>query len=240
MRPPGLAVSPEQRIIVGFDKHQGNRMVFAQVFQQARQFLQLQTLTSILQERRPFELGFAGLMQLRKNGNQFHRQVVHAVEAHVFKCAQHGAFAGAGKPGQDDQLARFSFYSRLHGGGGGQLLTLRWCVLGMRISSRYLATVRRVTWIPASSSFWAMCSSVSGFAPSSSSIIFLTTRFSVSSDIPLPSGPFTDSLKNERNSSAPCGVCAYLLATARLTVEGCTPTSSATSLIIMGFSASCP
>ena len=53
-----------------------------------------------------------------------------------------------------------------------------------------------------------------------------------------PSGPFTDSLKNERSSSTPCGVCAYLLATARLTVEGCTPTSSATSLIIIGFSAS--
>ena len=52
--------------------------------------------------------------------------------------------------------------------------------------------------------------------------------------MPPPSGPFTDSLKNERNSITPCGVCAYLLETARLTVEGCTPTSSATSLIIMG------
>src|SRR5580698_5819672 len=52
-----------------------------------------------------------------------------------------------------------------------------------------------------------------------------------------PSGPLTDSLKNERSSRTPCGVCAYLLATARLTVEGCTPTSSATSLIIIGFTA---
>ena len=53
--------------------------------------------------------------------------------------------------------------------------------------------------------------------------------------MPPPSGPFTDSLKNERSSITPWGVCAYLLETARLTVEGCTPTSSATSLIIMGF-----
>jgi len=58
------------------------------------------------------------------------------------------------------------------------------------------------------------------------SIIFLTRRLSVSSDMPLPSGPFTDSLKKERNSRTPCEVCAYLLATARLTVEGCTPISS--------------
>src|SRR5437588_124009 len=32
----------------------------------------------------------------------------------------------------------------------------------MRISSRYFATVRRVTWMPASSNFLAICSSVSG------------------------------------------------------------------------------
>ena len=35
-------------------------------------------------------------------------------------------------------------------------------------------------------------------------------------------------------------MCAYLLATARLTVEGWTPISSATSLIIIGFSSSIP
>src|SRR2546429_9043900 len=78
----------------------------------------------------------------------------------------------------------------------------------MRISSGYFATVGRVTWIPASSSFLAICSSVSGFEESSSSIIFLTSRFNVSSDMSPPSGPFTDSLKNERSSRTPCGVCA--------------------------------
>src|SRR5579863_3101282 len=179
-------------------------------------------------------------MQLRENGNQFHRQVVHAVKTHVFKRLQDGALPGAGKSGQDYQLARLSFCGRFHFGGSAQDLTRRWWVLGIRMSSRYFATVRRVTWIPASSSFCAMCSSVSGLAPSSSSIIFLTSRFSVSRDMPPPSGPFTDSLKNDRNSKTPCEVCAYLLATARLTVDGCTPTSSATSLIIIGFNASGP
>ena len=48
--------------------------------------------------------------------------------------------------------------------------------------------------------------------------------------------PCTASEKKYRSSKTPCGVCTYLLATARLTVEGCTPTSSATSLIIIGFS----
>src|SRR6266404_1697564 len=179
-------------------------------------------------------------MQFSKNRNQLYRHVVHAVEPHVFKRFQYGAFAGTGKSGQDYQLFRIPFCSGFHFQGKAQLFTRRWWVLGMRMSSRYLATVRRVTWIPASSNFCAMWSSVSGLVESSSSIIFFTSRFSVSNDIPLPSGPFTDSLKNDRNSSTPCGVCAYLLATARLTVEGCTPTSSATSLIIIGFSSSMP
>src|SRR6266704_2909644 len=178
-------------------------------------------------------------MQFGKDGNEIHGKVVHAVEAHILKSAQDRAFSGTGKAGEDDELARVLSCGRLHRKAA-QFFTRRWCVLGMRISSRYFATVRRVTCMPASSSLLAICSSVSGFEESSSSIIFLTRRFNVSSDIPPPSGPFTDSLKKDRNSRTPCDVCAYLLATARLTVEGCTPTSSATSLIIMGLSASWP
>ena len=46
---------------------------------------------------------------------------------------------------------------------------------------------------------------------SSSSIIFFTRRFSVLQlDILLPSGPFTDSEKNDRNSTTPCGVMSIL------------------------------
>src|SRR5215469_6177780 len=48
--------------------------------------------------------------------------------------------------------------------------TRRWCVLGICISSRYFATVRRVTWIPCRWSSAASWSSVSGFRGSSSSI----------------------------------------------------------------------
>src|SRR5947209_9742564 len=179
-------------------------------------------------------------MQLRENRNNLYRQVIHAVETHILECFQYGAFPRAGKPGKYDKLARIASRTTFRRAALSQLFTRRWCVLGMRISSRYFATVRRVTWIPASSSFLAICSSVSGFEESSSSIIFLTSRFNVSSDMSPPSGPFTDSLKNERSSRTPCGVCAYLLATARLTVEGCTPASSATSLIILGLSASGP
>src|SRR5215472_18460455 len=161
-------------------------------------------------------------MQLRKNRDQLDWQIVYAVKAHVLKRFQDRAFAGARKAGHNDKLACISFLESLdvRAGAHAQAFTLRWWVLGIRMSSRYFATVRRVTWIPDSSSFAAICSSVSGLVPSSSSIIFFTRRFRVSSDIAPPSGPFTDSLKNERSSSTPCGVWAYLLATARLTVDG--------------------
>src|SRR5438876_6543109 len=72
----------------------------------------------------------------------------------------------------------------------------------MRISSRYFATVRRVTWIPASSSFLAICSSVSGFEESSSSIIFLTSRFNLSSDMsPLTLKRLVKKMIEEEDSS---------------------------------------
>jgi len=45
------------------------------------------------------------------------------------------------------------------------------------MSSRYLATVRRVTWMPADCRRAVICSSVSGCAVSSPSIIFFTMRF---------------------------------------------------------------
>ncbi len=104
------------------------------------------------------------------------------------------------------------------------------------MSSRYLATVRRVTWMPCDCRMRVICSSVNGRLGSSSSMSFFTRRLRMSSEVLPPSGPCTLSLKKYRNSNTPCGVWAYLLATARLTVEGCTPISSATSLIIMGLS----
>ena len=58
-------------------------------------------------------------------------------------------------------------------------LTRRWCVLGMRMSSRYLATVRRVTWIPCDCRMRVICSSVNGRLGSSSSMSFLTRRLRI-------------------------------------------------------------
>jgi len=44
-------------------------------------------------------------VQLRKNWNQFDREIVHAVKTHVFKRVENSTFTGAGESGQDDQLA---------------------------------------------------------------------------------------------------------------------------------------
>src|ERR1700730_1997353 len=79
-------------------------------------------------------------------------------------------------------------------------LTLLWCVLGIFMSSLYLATVRRVTWIPCDCRMRVICSSVKGLDGSSSSISFFTRRFRISSDVFPPSGPFTLSLKKWRSS----------------------------------------
>ncbi len=168
MRPARFAVPAQQRVVLRFNEHQRNWMVFAQVRQKPGQLLQLRALARVHQQRRAAEIAFSRRMQFGKNGDQFYRHVVHAVEAHIFKRFQYRAFAGAGKPGQDYQLFRILFCSGFYFQGGAQLFTRRWWVLGIRMSSRYLATVRRVTWMPASSSFCAMCSSVSGFVESSS------------------------------------------------------------------------
>src|SRR5205085_1391526 len=84
--------------------------------------------------------------------------------------------------------------------------TRRWCVLGIFISSRYFATVRRVTWIPCDWRMRVICSSVNGLAGSSSSMSFFTRRLRISSEVAPPSGPFTLSLKKYRSSNTPCGV----------------------------------
>src|ERR1700688_1860539 len=107
-------------------------------------------------------------MEFSKNRNELNGEIVNAVEAHVFKGAQDSTFSGAGEAGEDHELTRIVSGSRLHGGAPvTQFFTRRWCVLGMRMSSRYFATVRRVTWMPLSSSFLAIWSSVSGFVGSS-------------------------------------------------------------------------
>ena len=64
------------------------------------------------------------------------------------------------------------------------------------MSSRYLATVLRVTSIPSPRNRAVICSSVSGRVWSSSSIIFFTLRLRISKGVPLPAEPCTASEKN--------------------------------------------
>ena len=90
-----------------------------------------------------------------------------------------------------------------------QFRTRRWCVEGIFMSSLYLATVRRVTWIPSACSLSVICSSVNGWRESSSSIIFFTFRLRISSGVALPDGPCTASEKKYRSSKTPWGVWAY-------------------------------
>jgi hypothetical protein len=52
-------------------------------------------------------------MQFRKYGNQFDRQIVHAIEAHILESVEHRTLSGAGEARQDYQLpagvSRFIF-----------------------------------------------------------------------------------------------------------------------------------
>src|SRR5205807_1021654 len=60
------------------------------------------------------KVAFAGSVKFGKNGNEVHREVVYAVEAHVLKSAEDCAFARTGESGEDDELARVLSGGRLH------------------------------------------------------------------------------------------------------------------------------
>src|SRR6266852_4785833 len=81
-------------------------MIFFQVFQQRRQFFQLRALPRIYQQGRARKVSFTRGVQLRKDGDELHRKIVHAVETHVFEGVQDGAFSGAGESGEDDEMPR--------------------------------------------------------------------------------------------------------------------------------------
>ena len=90
-----------------------------------------------------FNVGVAVEVQFAECGNQADRQVVHAVIAEVFKGFEHRALTRAANAGEDYELSAVGNAARL--GHAAYALTRRWWVLGMRRSSRYLATLRRVT-----------------------------------------------------------------------------------------------
>src|SRR5215471_13633892 len=91
-------------------------MILFEMFQERRQFLKLQALTSIHQQSCAGKVAFARRMEFGKDGNEVYGQVIHAVEAHVLKGAQDSAFPGTGESGEDNELARVSSLSggRLH------------------------------------------------------------------------------------------------------------------------------
>ncbi len=107
MRPAGLAVAPEQSILSGFDKDEGNGMHAAKMLQERGQLLKLVAFTSIDKQRSTGKTAFAGSVEFGKNWNQFDGKIVDAIETHVLECVQDGALSGAGESGEDDELAGF-------------------------------------------------------------------------------------------------------------------------------------
>ena len=64
--------------------------------------------------------------------------------------------------------------------------------------------------------------------------------FTLSADTSSPSVLFRLEVKKYLSSKIPCGVCTYLFAVARLTVDSCMPMSSATSFSTSGFRCAMP
>lgn len=104
MGTPRFAVAAQQGVFAGVDEHERDGMLAAQMFEQGREFRELRAFASVHEQGRAREIGFTGGVQLRKNGNELDGEVVDTVEAHIFKGAKNGAFSGAGKTGEDDEL----------------------------------------------------------------------------------------------------------------------------------------
>ena len=104
----------------------------------------------------------------------------------------------------------------------------------MPISSRYFATVRRAMSICSLPSSSAMYWSLSGFFASSLAMISRIFSLTLSALTSEPWPPRRLDVKKYLSSNVPCGVCTYLPAVARLTVDSCMPMSSATSRSTIG------
>ncbi len=79
-----------------------------------------------------------------------------------------------------------------------------------------------------------MCWSLSGCFASSPTTIALMRSLTLSEDTSSPLPVLMLEVKKNFSSKMPCGVCTYLLAVARLTVDSCMPMSSATSFSTSG------
>ena len=112
-----------------------------------------------------------------------------------------------------------------------------------RRQTQFLAvfrTVRRATFKPCPFNLSAMAWSDSGLRTSSWAMIFATASLTASVEMLPPSAVCRPPVKKNRSSKTPCGVRAYLPATARPTVVSCTPIFSATAPIVIGFSFEMP
>ena len=90
-------------------------MILAEVLQKKRKLFQLHTFAGVDQQGSACEIAFASGVQLGKDGNQFDRKIIDAIEAHVLEGAENGAFAGAGETSKDDKLVCVASGERLHG-----------------------------------------------------------------------------------------------------------------------------
>src|SRR5689334_21654774 len=107
MRAASFAVAAKQGVLTGVDIYQGNGMIFSQVFQERRQFIELRSFARIDEEGGAGKIALTGGVQFGKNRNQLDRKIVHAIKADVFKGSEDGALPGAGEPGEDHKLASF-------------------------------------------------------------------------------------------------------------------------------------
>jgi len=238
VRPARLAEAAQQGFLGGFDEYKCRGHVTVNLLVERREALELLALARVHHKRGAIDIGGAVNVQLAKHGNQLHGKIVDAVVAEILEGLEHGALAEPLSPvrmtswrvsGATRRFTgrRLSLDPALVGAGDAQIFA----ILGDGAARDADAAVGQ-----------HLGDVIVGERVRA---VFLIDHFL---DQPLERrqghsralGPFTDSLKNERSSITPCGVCAYLLETARLTVEGWTPTSSATSLIIMGLSWSAP
>ena len=161
MRAARFAEAAQQSIVARFDEHERRGMFAAQLAIDSRELFELLALARVHQQRRALDFAAPAFVKFTERGNQRDGKIIDAVEAEIFEGLENGAL-----PEPESPVRITSWRASFAVGGAsretGYAFTRRWCVLGMRRSSRYFATVRRVTWMPSSSSFLVICSSVSG------------------------------------------------------------------------------
>src|SRR5262249_20365338 len=131
---------------------------------------------------------------------------------------------GGGGPGRSGRLHRKSQ----------QQTCLRLDDGRIPINSRYFATLRRAKSICSLPSSSAVYWSLSGFRGSSLAMVSRVFSLPLSALHPAPCPPRRLEVKKYLSSNVPCGVCTYLPAVARLTVDSCIPMSFATSFSTSG------